>query len=268
MSSPGSNPNDLTRQQLDELDALLQRMLSVAPPTGSAKPSAPPVPAAESPLIREFSGATSTSPGLPSGWRADPNAPAKPPHLRESLPSGVATAMPEMQAASMPTMAEPGSSAQTDSGHFPHFGLPAGLTSPPASSPFSASPLTPVQASESTPARGPLRGVDLPDLPKIHQPEVEPEPKPFIEEEELAELVPAQPDPDRLPIALWPLFAVNWLIELVLRLMGPFGRWLTTPIMKHLLGWTGILLICGSALWAANSLGWVKLDLQKWIARF
>ena len=52
MSSPPS-PNDLTRHQLDELDALLQRMLSVpagtpSPGTGPTVPELPPLPASGS----------------------------------------------------------------------------------------------------------------------------------------------------------------------------------------------------------------------------
>lgn len=59
------SPNDLTRQQLDELDALLQRMLSV--------PLAPP----DTPLPGGLGRAD--APPLPPAWRPDPPAPASAP---------------------------------------------------------------------------------------------------------------------------------------------------------------------------------------------
>src|SRR6478736_1474141 len=58
------SPNDLTRQQLDELDALLQRMLSV--------PLAP----ADTPAPVTTPGPRSEAPPLPPIWRVDPPAPA------------------------------------------------------------------------------------------------------------------------------------------------------------------------------------------------
>src|SRR5262245_18744413 len=71
MSTPPS-PNDLTRQQLDELDSLLQRMLTLpqSGPREVAEPQPTPVPMPE-------------MPAAPSGsWRADaPAAAAKAPYL-------------------------------------------------------------------------------------------------------------------------------------------------------------------------------------------
>lgn len=61
MASPPS-PNDLTRQQLDELDALLQKMLAL-PLAKTDDP--PPRPAAP----------------MPDGWRADREPPPPAPHL-------------------------------------------------------------------------------------------------------------------------------------------------------------------------------------------
>ena len=61
MATVAPSPNDLTRQQLDELDALLQRMLSV--------PLAPP----DTPMPV---GAGRDAPPLPPSWRIDPPAPS------------------------------------------------------------------------------------------------------------------------------------------------------------------------------------------------
>ena len=63
------SPNELTRQQLDELDALLQRMLSLPlnpPDTAAPKPPEPPPP---------------VLPAFAPNWRVDPPA-APAPHLR------------------------------------------------------------------------------------------------------------------------------------------------------------------------------------------
>lgn len=64
------SPNDLTRQQLDELDALLQRMLALPlnpPETPAPRPTPEPPP----PVL----------PVVGPNWRADPPAPAPAPHL-------------------------------------------------------------------------------------------------------------------------------------------------------------------------------------------
>lgn len=74
------SPNDLTRQQLDELDALLQRMLSV--------PLAPP----DTPM--PGGRGETDAPPLPPSWRVDPPAPtasASAPHIAlPDPPSAVA----------------------------------------------------------------------------------------------------------------------------------------------------------------------------------
>lgn len=67
MASPPSPTHDLTRHQLDELDALLQRMLSLplsalAPPATGAVPPTATVP-------------------LPPNWRTDPAPAPRGPHL-------------------------------------------------------------------------------------------------------------------------------------------------------------------------------------------
>ena len=68
------SPNDLTRQQLDELDALLQKMLTVP-----LAPVETPLPAAAlSPLAQ---------PPLPPSWLADPPTPMPAPALAQLAPT-------------------------------------------------------------------------------------------------------------------------------------------------------------------------------------
>jgi len=67
------SPNDLTRQQLDELDALLQKMLTGAPAPVDTPPPAQP--------MRE--------PPVPPLWRADPPVAPPAPHLERPEPPAV-----------------------------------------------------------------------------------------------------------------------------------------------------------------------------------
>ncbi len=84
------SPNDLTRQQLDELDALLQRMLSV--------PLAPP----DTPMP------VGDAPPLPPSWRIDPPAPAgaaSQPHLVIADPAPAIKSEPPAVVAKVPAPA-------------------------------------------------------------------------------------------------------------------------------------------------------------------
>src|SRR5258706_56503 len=137
--SPKPSPNDLTRQQLDELDGLLQRMLGL-PTTG---PDAP---------------------ALPHGFRA----------------------------------------AFAD--------LPAPVPAPAA--------------------------------PKV-------------------EAAPPVPTSSRVPVVLWPVFALNWVLETLLGLFGPLGTATRHPATKHLLGGCGVLLLAAAGVWSARGMGWVALPFPR-----
>ena len=207
MSPTIPTPTDLTRQQLDELDALLQRMLSLPLNAPPANPT--PVPAA--PSVR-----------LPAGWRSDPVPTPRPPHVAEAEVEAFEPAMAVSLAA------------------------PAQPFAPPA-----------------MPSAGPLRGVDAPALPSNFAPPTDPTPAPPPVEVAYAEpepvpLAAAEPTRAWVPVPLWPLFAVNWILELFLGLLGPVGAALTHPAMKHLLGFAGLLLLAGAAAWSARGMGWVS----------
>jgi hypothetical protein len=72
---------------------------------------------------------------------------------------------------------------------------------------------------------------------------------------------PAASEPPPVPAVAWPLFAVNWLLEAVLGLLGPVGAVVRHPAMKHPLGWLGILLLLAAGAWAARGMGWVAFPL-------
>jgi hypothetical protein len=240
MSTPPS-PNDLTRQQLDELDDLLQRMLTL--PVSGATPTPDPEPV-EAPLPEV--------PAVPSGnWRSDPPTLAKSPYLAEPSPR----LAPEL----VPSVApEPE----------PEPELPAWGPDPLAR--YGASPaarlFAPPTPDTGVPPTGTVRGVDAPALPAgfrslfdeeaelpplaVFTPAPAPEPKPARE-----------PRPYSVPVALWPMFGLNWVLELLLKLLGPLGSMVTLTPTKHLLGLTGVLLLAASAVWAARGMGWVAFDV-------
>ena len=133
------SPNDLTRQQLDELDALLQRMLAVPlAPSDTPMPAAAPVP-------------------TPPSWRIDPppTASVSSPHLLfPESPPPVAPRLdlpPPGLAPAPPVAAAPFPTAR------------AAQYSPP-SPPVTAPPVPPVATSKltSAPASPPLPFVALP----------------------------------------------------------------------------------------------------------
>lgn len=260
---PSPSPNDLTRQQLDELDALLQRMLSVPGP-----PSAAPVPVPSFP------------PSL-SGWRADPPASvARAPYVTEEPIEAPAfagvTVAAEAQVA-MPTRPRP-----------PMANAVVELPPPEAPTrvfgPASIAEVGP--AANITPTPGTLRGVDAPALPANFKPAVydepipeptpaPPEPKeidaiPLTVAEESADVGESEEEYEEeegedspIPVFLWPLYAANWVLEMVFGLMGPIGWIVLYPPVKVALGIAGFLAMIGAAAWSAHGKGWITLPILK-----
>jgi hypothetical protein len=248
MSTPPS-PNDLTRQQLDELDALLQRMLSLplsGPPTPVPVPSPVELPVPT---------------GVSGSWRSDgPTASTRSPYLAAQPLPAVApfgAVAPELDRPLPP---------EADWGPDPL----ARYTADPAQFFGPATAETGIRPST-------VRGVDAPALPMdfrsaFADPLVGPAPvsTPIEEPGELAPLAavpfvlpnstPAnQPAP--LPVLGWPLFAVNWVLECLLGLLGPVGTAIRHPAIKHPLGWLGVLLIVAAGVWSARGMGWVQFPL-------
>lgn len=236
MSTPQS-PNDLTRQQLDELDDLLQRMLTL--PVSGATPAPDPEPV-EAPLPE--------MPAVPSGsWRNDAPTLAKSPYLAEPSPSPAAALTP----AAIPE-------AESE---FPAWGSDsvARYGADPVSRLFA--PRTP---EPTVPTSGTVRGVDAPALPISFRSALDEE----VEVPAVMAVFTPAPEPiapvvrsDSVPVVLWPLFALNWILELVLKLFGPLGSVVRFAPTKHFLGLVGIALLAVSAAWAARGMGWVAFDV-------
>ena len=274
----GPSPNDLTRQQLDELDALLQRMLALpqhtpdAPPAPAAKASPPAAPTPEAPA---------------GGWRADrPPAvpPPRTPHLT-APPSETDDPADVLQAISGVARSGPVSFAPTP---VPADPVSPGMYGPPVPVAFAPEPAVPptpavpfAPPEPAPPARlfGPptpdtgvpptgyesvplvTTGPAAPDFGPIDVPAA-PQTVPAPVAPAAADAVPSEPAPGGIPVLLWPLFAVNWVIETVLSLFGPPGLALTSPGVKHLLGWLGVILTIAAGVWTARGMGWIQFPAR------
>lgn len=250
------SPNDLTRQQLDELDALLQKMLAV-PITPSEPAPAPKSYVPEPPTI--------------GNWRMDAPSPAvtRQPHI--ATPSVSRHEEPVMAAPRMvqepvvlETRVDPRSYYRPES--------------PPTPAPVGPRLFGPVDPMISQQAF-----VPPPILQRMNS--VEPEAVPFHEEpdesitvdppvvtfqpatdvnyvglDDRAEVpleMTVPPSSKSVPVPLMPVYGVNKVIEFTLGLFGPPGEMLLRPAVKWVLGLCGIGLLCGAAAWTARGMGWM-----------
>lgn len=268
MSSTPPSPNDLTRQQLDELDSLLQRMLSLPLNSGgetTAVPAVTPAPLPEVP----------PAPSLYSGaWRSDTGGSGKIPYLNQDAPP--------VPLATTPT-AKTGSAWGPDplarpSSIYPVANESARLLAPPRPEPTPA-PTTPTPGTAfqyDLPAGAPttLRGVDTIPFPRpsaptpeVEEPPAAPAPVSLVSAPSVTNdttLAAATAEIPAVPIVLWPLFAINWVLEVILGLFGPLGRVLKYPPIKHVLGVVGMVLLAGAAVWTARGMGWVRFPWPLW----
>jgi hypothetical protein len=61
------------------------------------------------------------------------------------------------------------------------------------------------------------------------------------------------------PAPLFPVVAINRVFDTVLLCFGPPGQWFCTSAGRNLLGYTGLALVAGSAVWAAvTCYGWPR----------
>ncbi len=221
-------PNDLTRQQLDELDALLQRMLSLPlNKTDSVKvPPAPPLPVPEMPV-------PSNRPSV-SLWRADAAPAPRSPYI---------AAEPEPAVAFTPSfaaVAEPVEAIAYTGGP----GTLRGVDAP--ATPYGHNRSFGYHDEESAASAAVTSPYSRYDLAEVN---------PF------AESTPVLPPPaarsSGTPLLAWPLVGANGLIEWALAWMGPVGAVVRMPSVKHLLGVAGFALFVGAGIWSARGMGWI-----------
>lgn len=257
--------NDLTRQQLDELDALLQRML--AQPTALAEPRNPaPVP------VPAPAPASAPAP-LPSGWRFD--APVaveaeRAPHV--TLPAAIPEEQPEpepslalntgMQGLARPEFS-PGANSGIPMGMPINDPQPGMITGSPIAEPkqplWSEPAASFAEATRTESDEGSTADASTDAVPLTVA--VEPSETPAAITSGNMEPMPT-PEPARLAsvsVVFWPLFALNWCLELILGFFGPPGQSLRTTPAKNLLGGVGILLIIAAAIWTARGFGLIQI---------
>lgn len=248
-----TSPNDLTRQQLDELDALLQKMLAV--PIAPAEPT--PVPSVEVPELPEPVGS----------WRMDAPAPAamRTPHMSPAVAPVMAEAVPAMpKFAAEPVFLE----TRIDSRQFarpdassnmpmPRLFGPSERQAPPPEMTFVPPPIQ----NRSTFAPPPMQAEPIEMMPMNAMPADE---VPMMRDEEIAVPLAMADIPAStggVPVAMWPVYGLNKVIESVLGLFGPPGELFCMTGMKWLLGLAGIAMLIAAAAWSARGMGLITLPV-------
>jgi hypothetical protein len=257
---PPSTTHDLTRQQLDELDALLQRMLALP----LNKPETTAVPTFAPPPLPEIPPAL---PRVPT-WRLDPppSVPSPRPHLPNPAPAvapepGIASPLPPPSTSPIPSVFE----RVVREPFFPPESHD--LSEEATSTVIPVTPAEDLPRAYDFPATGEtstLRGVDAPALPldySARTPEAQIEtrlpevtvPNPFT----TAATVPVV---EEEVISIWatslpflPLAIANAFLEGVCRWFGPLGEMILKPAVRTLLGLSGFALFAGAIYWVLKS---------------
>jgi len=262
MATAQTSPNDLTRQQLDELDALLQRMLSlpISPESGGSSSVSPPVAAANlsvysaPPLPQPFQVPTPAAPvaAPPQRHMAAPVAPPAPRLLTE-LPR----LAPEPEPAPLPPPPAPAPVAKKPAPEPAPRPTPAPLPPPPVVAKVAPIVPKPTLALVPPPAPLPLPAPKPPlpaSAPRILVPAPAPSP-----------VVPTSPPPAQqsgehdTPLVMMPLVMFNSLVNGTLGLFGFPGRVLRSGFVKSLFGLTGLGLMAYTGAKVAQLNGWISL---------
>jgi hypothetical protein len=232
MDSMAATPNDLTRQQLDELDHLLQRMLAMplsqpearSAPVKIAIPSPPDIPAMAL---------------MASDWRLDaPQTSPPAPHLNTEPTPEPVLAMSATTSVAAYAMPAPQPLAPVERPMVPAMVV---LPEPP--------PVSPVVLDLPMPRFGKFDLADVPPAAPITT----------------VPITTAPATPPAVPMALWPIAAVNWLMETTLNMFGTPGHALTSRAGKNLLGVTGMMMLAAAGLYTLNGQGVIHLPIDNLI---
>ena len=241
------SPNDLTRQQLDELDALLQKMLSVPMPAETPMPTAS-LPAAPLPTVPRV--APPVDPPLPPHWRVDPppvpsDAGAFVPHLALVEPPSSVSLKPAPAPEPAPAPTAPPAPAPKI----------APAPKPAATAPVIAPAPKPVAKAPAKPQAAPAPAAPV-ATPQVASAPITPAPTPKAS----PKITPAPAAPP-VPFLLLPFVALNALFDAVCGLFGPPGRVLRSGFFKHLYGLTGLALLLYTAVHVAQVEKWITLPV-------
>jgi hypothetical protein len=276
-----------TRQQLDELDALLKRMLALPvapPPEPVAEPIPPSAPAMrmaahlEATPIPERPARAYPAPYLPDEEDQGRQDPFESTELSRSLeppvPGGRHDLVEDVPADPVQELARRRLEEQ------PHEAPPFQSTWQPSAQTWGPLAETWRQArpvaDEAAPVPARARPAVFPPIPAASGPSVQtetvevqeyppdsiPEPAPAVAPipaptPPAPEKKPSQPRSPLPPVSLWPLIAFNAAFDVLLLPLGPVGAWLRRPSGGGLLAGTGLLcLLAAALLLAADWYGW------------
>jgi len=236
------SPNDLTRQQLDELDALLQKMLALPlnPTDGGApvasSPTASRATVSELPLPEMASSPHRSAsplpytPSIPASFPASSNREMAPPVVwRGDTPSGPPS--PQLLAILTPSDPTPAPTTRKAPNSHPRPADPGTLPTPPTPKGDGPSPLI-LPRGLSNPVSVPSSMPVSPSQP-----------------------IPAKTEP--VPAILAPLVAFNLAVNVSLGQLGLAGRVFRSGFAKNLLALSGLGLLVYTAAKVALTQGWV-----------
>jgi len=259
MSPTTANP---TRRQLDELDELLQRMLSLPlNPTETAAappPSLPPQPTMGlMPPSATFTFSDTVS--APNGHLHAPPPPQMMPPVAPPRPL-LPPAPPPRPIIPPARRLDPTPGDPTWSVPLPSNGTPAPalLNTWPMgieamaqqmrqAAPAANNPTRPLVPTGADPAGNHLAG--SPHRLRVDSiPAPEPHPQPNIPTTPI--FAPSlQPAGELMPISRWPAAAIDWICGNLLAMLGTPGQWLGKGGGKILIGWAGWLMLAGAIAW-------------------
>ncbi|HLW68266.1 MAG TPA: hypothetical protein VKS79_23315 [Gemmataceae bacterium] len=262
MSTATSSP---TRKQLDELEDLLQRMLSlpVNPTEPAAAPPPPPQPMQPATGLypATFSITADTVPPqtqLPAGSTPPPPPRTVTPPMRPTpTPPPAARPMPPVRRID-PAPGDPTWSVPLPPASSPPPTLvnnwPVGIEAtaqqmrqapsqrpitPPMTPPVVVPP--PMNPAAMQQAANPFAGLHIESIPA---------PQPIVQQMLPGGYLAASNGPrEPLPITHWPAAAVDWLCGNILAMLGPPGQWLGQGRGKPIVGWFGWLMLAGAIAW-------------------
>ncbi len=228
MAATAYSPNQQTKQQLEELDALLQRMLALPVNANDPGPASAPLP---------------TNPELFAPSPPTLPLPPRPVAGSESIVQAWRVQSPNVPEAMVLPFAPPQPPIATAVESPPP--EPRFFTSPASSPTTAAAPAPfPYQMVFGPQTSSPSSMVAAPTTTGIPAPQWE------------AGRSSAGAAP--LPVTLWPILALNKVFDLFTLPLGPFGSWLRQSSGRNTLGWIGVLLILGAIGWGVAD--WYGLD--------
>lgn len=208
------------QQQLDELDVLIQRMLTL--PTNPAEELAPP----------EASATTALS-SAPTAAFVETSPPVGEPRRLEDLLSGLVRTKSAPPPAPEPEVE---------------------LLPPPLLDPLEVE-FRPVPLASDLPFEG--EDEVLPPAEPFRTESADQQSEPAVDEYIEEEPAPPRKEPAHPAERRGPLVRANQAFDRLTYPLGPTGYWLRSAFGRDVLGWAGVLLITGSVAWAVlDWLGW------------